>query len=73
MDLKQKKVLVVGTGVSGIAAAELLKANGIAFEVYDGNGKLSEADVRAKSEAFSGCTVMTGTLPENAPAIPTRC
>ncbi len=68
MDLKQKKVLVVGTGVSGIAAAELLKANGIAFEVYDGNGKLSEEDVRAKSEAFSGCTVMTGTLPENAPA-----
>ena len=34
MDLQDKKVLVVGTGISGIAAAELLAANGIDFEIY---------------------------------------
>ena len=66
MDLKQKKVLVVGTGISGIAAAELLASNGISFEVYDGNKKLSESDIRAKAEVFSDCAVMTGTLPQEA-------
>lgn len=68
MDLKQKKVLVVGTGKSGVAAAELLASNGIDFEVYDGNVELTEADVRAKSAAFSDCAVMTGALPEAAMA-----
>ena len=45
LDLKQKKVLVVGTGISGIAAAKLLRANHIDFEIYDGNDKLSREDV----------------------------
>lgn len=65
MDLKNKKALVVGTGISGVAAAELLAANGIAFDVFDGNEKLTEADVRAKSEAFQTCPVILGTLPES--------
>lgn len=66
MDLQGKKVLVVGTGISGIAAAELLAANGIAFEIYDGNEKLTEVDVRAKSKAFGECAVILGTLSEEA-------
>ena len=67
MNLRQKKVLVVGTGMSGVAAAKLLAANGIDFEVYDGNGALTGADVRAKAEVFSDCVVMTGSLPADAP------
>ena len=51
MDLQEKKVLVVGTGLSGIAAAELLAANGIAFDIFDGNAKLTEAEIRAKIRA----------------------
>ena len=64
MDLKNKKVLVVGTGISGIAAAELLAANGISFDIFDGNEKLVEGDVRKKSDAFRDCPVLLGVLPE---------
>lgn len=64
MNLQNKKALVVGTGISGVAAAELLAANGIAFDVFDGNEKLTGADVRAKSKAFQTCPVILGTLPE---------
>ena len=32
MDLKNKKVLVVGTGISGIAAPKLKAANGINYD-----------------------------------------
>ena len=65
MDLKNQKVLVVGTGLSGIAAAELLAANGIAFDIFDGNEKLTEEEVRAKSEALKACPVILGSLPED--------
>ena len=37
MDLTGKKVLVVGSGVSGIAATGLLKKKGIEVVLYDGN------------------------------------
>lgn len=66
MDLQEKKVLVVGTGLSGIAAAELLAANGIAFDIFDGNAKLTEAEIRAKSNALGQCSVMIGTLADEA-------
>ena len=36
MSLQGKKVLVVGTGKSGIAATELLCANGIDTVLFDG-------------------------------------
>lgn len=64
MDLQDKRVLVVGTGISGIAAAELLVANNIAVDIFDGNDKLTEADVRAKSEALQDCPVILGDLSE---------
>lgn len=50
LDTKGKKVLVVGTGVSGIAAAELLVEQGVAIILYDSNEKLSVPDILAKSE-----------------------
>lgn len=68
MDLQNKKVLVVGTGISGIAAAELLQANGIAFDIFEGNETLTEADIRAKSEALKSCRVIIGSLDEGAAA-----
>lgn len=64
MDLQDKKVLVVGTGISGIAAAELLAANEIAFDIYDGNAKLTEADIRAKSISLQNCPIIIGELPD---------
>ena len=65
MDLQNKQVLVVGTGISGIAAAELLAANDIRFDIFDGNQKLTEDEVRAKSEAFTTCPVILGDLPDD--------
>ena len=64
MDLQDKKVLVVGTGISGVAAAELLAANEIAFDIYDGNAKLTEADIRAKSISLQDCPIIIGELPD---------
>ena len=40
MSLQGKKVLVVGTGKSGIAATELLRANNIDTVLFDGNKEL---------------------------------
>lgn len=39
MDLKEKRVLVFGTGKSGIGAAELLEDMGSIPVLYDGNEK----------------------------------
>ena len=64
MDLENKKVLVVGTGISGVAAAELLEANHIGFDIFDGNEALTESDIREKSKALSACGVWIGGLPE---------
>lgn len=62
MDLKGKKVLVVGTGVSGIAAAQLLLETGADTILYDSNEKLCEADIRAKSEKLRTIPILLGKL-----------
>ena len=45
MDLKDKKVMVVGTGISGTGAIDLLNKVGADCIIYDGNEKLSTEDV----------------------------
>lgn len=42
MELRNKKVLVIGTGLSGIAAAKLLIEKGSEVILYDSNKKLSK-------------------------------
>ena len=44
MELKGKKVLVFGSGISGIGAADLLGREGALPIIFDGNDKLSEKD-----------------------------
>ena len=44
-----KKVLVFGSGISGIGAVKLLEENGADVVLYDGNEKLTEADARKAS------------------------
>ena len=46
-DLKDKNVLVVGAGKSGIGSVGLLLNIGARPILYDGNEKLDEAEVRA--------------------------
>ena len=48
MDLKEKRVLVFGTGKSGIGAAELLEDMGSIPVLYDGNEKAAPAEVKSR-------------------------
>ncbi len=57
-----QKVLVAGTGISGIAAAKLLLAQGGEVILYDGNEKLSEADLKAKFDEDAKVSVILGEL-----------
>ncbi|SEV91758.1 UDP-N-acetylmuramoylalanine--D-glutamate ligase [[Clostridium] fimetarium] len=64
MELKDKKVMVVGTGISGIGAAELLYNVGAKVVLYDGDEKLLESDILNKIE---GCKaeIIIGALEES--------
>ena len=53
MKLEDKKVLVVGTGISGIAATELLVGQQIDTVLFDGNKELDKEKLYAKSEMIS--------------------
>ena len=57
MDLDGKKVIVVGTGISGIGAIKLLCEAGAVPVLYDGNDKLDKQEIKSKfSEgAFKEC------------------
>lgn len=58
-DLKDKNVLVVGAGKSGIGSVGLLLNIGARPILYDGNEKLDEAEVRAslpKGRKFRLCS-----------------
>ncbi len=64
MNLEGNKFLVFGTGISGIAAVELLVRNGFPVVLYDGNEKLKEKEIREKSDALKEVEIVLGTLPE---------
>lgn len=55
-------MFIFGTGISGIAAAKLLKEAGASLLVFDGNAKLKEEDVREKSPAFAEAKIRIGEL-----------
>ena len=64
MDLRQKKVLIFGTGKSGIAAAELLeKQEGVKLVLFEGSEKAEAEAIRKKSEFFSRVELYIGELP----------
>lgn len=76
MNLKDKKVLVVGLGKSGMAAYELLKKMGALVSLYDGNKemKIESVDVPLylgdlPEEMFSGfdCAVFSPGVPLDIP------
>lgn len=48
MDVKGKKIVIIGAGKSGVSAAVLLRKTGAEPVIYDGSEKLDTAAVRAK-------------------------
>ena len=63
-DLAGKKVLVFGSGISGIGSTGLLEKVNALPVIYDGNRKLTPADVMAKLPAESKAQVVIGCLPD---------
>ena len=64
MIFKGKNVLVVGTGISGIAACELLKEERPHVILFEGNRESKEEELRKKSPAFADLEILIGELPE---------
>lgn len=62
MKLEGKKVLVFGTGISGIGAADLLKSVGANPVLYDGNTKLNPEEIRGKLQDGKDVPVILGEL-----------
>lgn len=68
MDLYGKKVLVFGSGLSGIGAADLLCRVGAKPVIYDENKETKEADILDKVEKPTEVSVIIGSLGENLQA-----
>lgn len=67
MDVKEKKVLVFGSGISGVAASRLLLKEGAYVTLYDGNASLDADAIRKRvtgEEPEGRLTVLLGELEE---------
>lgn len=64
-DLKGKRVLVFGSGISGVGAVKLLAQAGAQIILYDGNEKLKEEDIRKKLPKDCSCEILLGELPDS--------
>lgn len=64
MDLYGKRVLVFGTGISGIAAAKLLSKYNTEIIMFDGNVDLDVSELKKKLSGIDNYRVLLGELPE---------
>ena len=64
MEVKNKKVLVFGLGISGIGAGKILEEHGADVVLYDGNQKLTEEKVRKQLGEDSNAKIVIGEFPE---------
>ncbi|MCI8861998.1 MAG: UDP-N-acetylmuramoyl-L-alanine--D-glutamate ligase [Lachnospiraceae bacterium] len=62
--IADKKILIIGAGLSGIGAAELLLESGASPVLYDGNASLSEEALREKLPKDSRLSIVLGELPK---------
>ena len=62
--ITDKKILIIGAGLSGIGAARLLLEVGAAPVLYDGNTSLSEEAVRENLPKNSSLRIILGELPK---------
>ena len=64
MKLEGKNVLVFGSCISGIGAADLLKQVGANPIIYDGNEELDREEIRSRMKDGAGTKVILGELSE---------
>lgn len=66
MNVKDKKVLVVGSGISGIAAVALLKKSGARPMLFDSNEKLTREELEKRLSEPGSAECFSGSMPEDA-------
>ena len=59
---QSQRVLVAGTGISGIAAAKLVLERGGDVVLYDGNAALKEEDIKEKFDRGAKVNVVLGEI-----------
>ena len=66
-DFSGKKVMIIGAGLSGVAAANLLSDTGADITLFDANAKkaLSEESIRTKLCGTFGGRIVLGDIPED--------
>lgn len=64
MDISQKTFIVVGTGISGIAATELLQKRGAKVYLYDGNKSLDVESLRTKNPFLEQVEILLEDVPQ---------
>ncbi len=60
----KKKVLVFGSGISGIGASNLLESVGESVILYDGNASLNPEEIKNKCKKDTQMQVVLGEFPE---------
>lgn len=65
MQLEKKKVLVFGSGISGIGAGKLLERKGADVILYDGNKTLDRKALKEKLGEESNAEILLGELPDS--------
>ncbi|MCR5507571.1 MAG: UDP-N-acetylmuramoyl-L-alanine--D-glutamate ligase [Lachnospiraceae bacterium] len=63
--MDRNKILVVGTGLSGVSACDLLTGNGESCILFDSNDKLDEQAVLGRLARTEGVSLYLGKLPED--------
>lgn len=66
MNIKDKKVLVVGSGISGIAAVALLKRAGARPMLFDSNEKLAREEMEKRLSDPGSAECFSGSMPQDA-------
>ena len=62
MRLDKKKVLVFGSGISGIGACRLLEQNGADVILYDGNTSFDKEELKQRIGENTKAQVLLGDL-----------
>ncbi|MCQ2512156.1 MAG: UDP-N-acetylmuramoyl-L-alanine--D-glutamate ligase [Lachnospiraceae bacterium] len=66
MELKNKKIMIFGMGVSGKGVARLLKSQGSSMVLYDGNEELDKEALLKELDLEGKAEVVTGSLTEES-------